>query len=320
MRAYLLRTGTGGVAIALAGGLSLIACGTHPPSTGTRGAEGGTQLSAARPRVVVLSAAHRTLAERIGGDAVRVELLESGAGRDPQVPPPRAAILAMQSAERILVNRSAQEQWLEKVALPAGQVVELPGELEDFHAESVGIAHRHGPTGKPHSHAAATLPWLDLESAALQAEAIREALSELLPGQAKAFRERSDALENELMELDRAIQATAARLEDRPFLIVGADLAAFTHRYGLEATVIRETPDGEAELFLQELDRKRGSDPGTVLLLTAPLPPVLQTELGRRGVVVVVLKDGVTSGEGETYTMQLRHNLERLDTIPRIAG
>jgi zinc transport system substrate-binding protein len=269
--------------------------------------------------MVVLSEAHRFLAQRIGGEAVRVERVARGPGRDPQLPPPRQAILAMQRADRILVNGMGAEPWLEKVSLPAGRVVGLPAGLEDLPAATAGIAHRHGPSGAPHSHGAATIPWLDLEAAGRQAEAIRGTLSALLPGQAQLFRQRADTLIDELGKLDRQFEATTAPLKDRTVLIVGDDLAAFSHRYGLEATVLTEQPEGEPALFLQELERKRGGEPGAVLLLTAPLPPELETDLHRRGVVAVVLQDGLTASEGETFLMQLRRNLELLGRLTQAA-
>jgi ABC-type Zn uptake system ZnuABC Zn-binding protein ZnuA len=270
--------------------------------------------------VVVLSEAHRFLAQRIGGAAVRVETLAPGAPRNPDLPPPRDVVLAMQSADRVLLNGMGSEPWLEKVSLPEGKVVELSRALKGMPSGVVGIAHRHGPSGALHRHAAATLPWLDLEAAALQAEEIRTALTVLRPDQAAAFEQRTEALSEELGELDRAFQATAARLRGRTFLIVGDDLAAFSHRYGMEATALAERPDGQPELFLQELDRKRGSGPGAVLLLTNPVSRQLEHQLRSRKVDVVVLKDGLGAIKGETFPIQLRYNLERLGTLLEASG
>ncbi len=272
------------------------------------------------PRVVVLSEAHRFMVQRIGGDAVKVERVTQAAGHDRQLPPPRQAILAMQGADRILVNGIAQEPWLEKVSLPAGKVVELPAGLEDLPSGTGEIAHRHGPTGVVHRHAAATLPWLDLEAASRQAEQIRAALTALRPDQAQVFAQRARELNEELAELDRQFASTTARLKDRTVLIVGDDLAAFSHRYGLDAAVLTEHPEGEPALFLQELDRRRGSASGAVLLLTEPLPQGLDAELTKRGVRVVVLQDAFTAGEGETFPMQLRSNLQQLDWLVQASG
>jgi zinc transport system substrate-binding protein len=308
-----------GLAVLLAGGLAMAGCTPLTPQRRESAPDRAALSSGVKPRVVVLSEAHRALAARVAGESAEVVLLSTESPREPQRPPSRQVILAMQNADRILVNGRGQEAWLEKVSLPEGTVVELADGLDRLASATGGIAHRHGPTGVAHSHGQATLPWLDLQAAALETEAVREALITLVPDQAAAFRRRTAALLEELGELDRAFMAATAALKGRTVLIVGDDLAAFSQRYRLAAIPLTERPEDEPKLFLQELDRRRGGS-GTVLLLTSPPPGPLAGPLQNRGVIAVVLQTGMTQGAAGDYFAQLRSNLDTLGTGLNTSG
>ncbi|MEB3263058.1 MAG: metal ABC transporter substrate-binding protein [Synechococcus sp.] len=303
----------GAAALLVAGGLALTGCSGSTPPGARPALQSPAATSGRRIRLVVLSEAHRTLASRIGGHCVVVDLLPSDPGGNPELPPPRAALLAMQNADRILLNGEFQEPWLDKVSLPQEKVVELSAGWDDHHhGAPEGSVHRHGPTGAPHSHGAPTLPWLDLDVAMHQVEKLRDALQAAVPAEAAAFHQRADALLADLGALDRAYDAIASKLSSRSILTAGGELSAFRHRYAPGAHQLRERPGGEAELFLQEIDRQPHSR-GALLLLSQPLPKPLLEPLRSRGVTPVVLKTGRSTGGAGDYLAQLHSNASTLN-------
>lgn len=299
----------GAGAALLAAALALSGCQAEAPESVTSAGAEPQQQAAAKPRVIVLSEAHRQLVARVAGPALTVEQPGTDAGQDPDQPPPAPTLLAMQSADRILVSSREQQRWLEHVSLPEEAVVELAAGQD--HLLPTSPAHRHGPDGIAHRHGTPSLLWLDLRAAAEQVEAIRAALISLSPTQAEGFRQRAGTLLQELKQLDQRFAQAAAGLRGHTVLIVGNDLAAFAARYGLAARSLGERPEDHAELFLQELDRQRQGGPA-LLLLTAPLPAGLQPSLQQRGVQPVLLHSGVSRGSGGHFLQQLQRNLAAL--------
>jgi len=312
LRQKLIQTLTTGAVVTVTASLALVGCGW----LGSRTSDTGRRQDRTRPQLVVLSEAHRFMATRIGGDSVTVDLQVVEAEGSPQKPPARESILAMHNADRILVNGNGQEPWLEKVSLPEGKLVELSsGEWNEVASAPRGMGHRHGPGGAMHRHGLVTRPWLDLKVATHQVQTLREALSALSPEDEPLFRKRAAVLNHELALLDHQFQVTVDQFSGLTVLVVGHDLSAFSHRYGLKTVPVLERPDDEPELFLQELEQKRGANAAALLLLTAPLPVKLQQPVENLGFLPTVLHNGVETDSAGDFLELLRINRQTLDGV-----
>ncbi len=129
-------------------------------------------------------------AERIGSDLIDLQFLPGTSDGDPAFwEPGDADVAAMQKADLILVNGATYAKWQEKVSLPESILVDTS---KDFAGEFIktesNVTHRHGMDGE-HSHAGtAFTTWMDFQQAIWQAEAVRDALIELLPENRGEFR------------------------------------------------------------------------------------------------------------------------------------
>ena len=142
--------------------------------------------------------------ERIGGEYVDVRF-PSSLSPDPAYWQPEAdTINAMQSADLVILNGASYEQWLMNASLPAGKVVVTTSPFTDRLIESgETFTHSHGPEGEHEHTGTASTTWLDLSLAALQAEAIKDALSKQSPVHTTVFQSNYDSLAADLMELHK---------------------------------------------------------------------------------------------------------------------
>jgi zinc transport system substrate-binding protein len=160
--------------------------------------------------------------------------------------PDEAAILAMQKARLILLNGAGYEPWLQTVTLPEDRLVDTSASfagslvtIED------AVTHSHGPGGA-HTHSGtAFTTWLDLDQAARQAAAVRDALLPLLDGaEARAGLEaRAEALVSELRALDGRLATAGRKLGGTPLLGSHPVYQYLARRYGLNLLELHWEPD-----------------------------------------------------------------------------
>ena len=138
-------------------------------------------------------------AQRIGGDRIDV-VLPVPAGIDPaEWQPDAEQVLAFQDADIILLNGAGYARWIERAVLPGSKLVDSSAGFADrLIVEQNEMRHKHGPGGAhDHGRLAATT-WLDPQLAALQAQAVCDALTARWPQFADEFAERNRALVEEL--------------------------------------------------------------------------------------------------------------------------
>ena len=183
-------------------------------------------------------------AERIGGAQVRV-VFPAPADGDPAFWTPEVeTIAAFQAADLILLNGATYAKWLKTASLPKSRSVDTSRRFEaDYIAVAETGAHSHGPAGE-HSHGGtAFTTWLDMRQAVQQAQAVKEGLSRLLPGERDGFKEQYAELEGELLALDEQFQAIAERAPGRPLLASHPVYQYLARRYGLNVESVLWEPD-----------------------------------------------------------------------------
>jgi len=183
-------------------------------------------------------------AERIGGDQVKV-VFPAPAGVDPAYWQPNLAdISAYQKADLILLNGAGYAKWVRKVSLPRSKMVNTSRQFKDrYITRKEVMTHSHGAEGKHAHEALAFTTWLDLELAASQAEAITLAICRKRPELKEVFQRNYESLKEDLLALDRKIQAIVSQEPSIPLIASHPVYDYFARRYGLNMVSVHWEPD-----------------------------------------------------------------------------
>ena len=256
-------------------------------------------------------------AQRIAGAHADV-VFPAPAGVDPAFwQPEEATIAAYQQADLILLNGAGYAKWLDWVSLPRSKLVNTAAGFAADYIETTGaVTHRHGREGS-HSHAgSAFTTWLDFRQAAVQASAIRDALSRLHPQHAKLFAANAQALESDLLVLDARMQAIVSSKPDTPLVASHPVYQYLARRYGLNLEEVMWEPDTppDAGQWL-EFERLLKDHPaGWMLWEGDPLQESLE-RLQQLGLQSVVFDPCANApGEGDFLDV-MSNNLRRLEQV-----
>lgn len=183
-------------------------------------------------------------AQRIGGEHVEV-VFPAPKNVDPAFWMPNAeTIQKYQLADLILLNGAGYAKWVNKVSLPRSHLVNTSQAFKrDYITSRSGVTHSHGPVGD-HSHeGVAFTTWIDLLQAVAQAEFIKDVLIRKCPNLKDYFEKEFLLLEQELLELDRAIQAMISEASAQPILASHPVYQYFARRYELNLKSVMWEPD-----------------------------------------------------------------------------
>lgn len=197
-----------------------------------------------KPQVLVANYPLQYFAQRVAGDAVEVKFL-APKDEDPAFwQPDEAAIAAFQNADLILMNGATYSKWADKVTLPESKVVDTSAAFANNYIEVRDAAtHSHGPGGE-HSHSGtAFTTWLDFNQAALQAQAVSDALAKLVPAAKEAIGKNTEALKDELESLDERMSVLSRRLVQHPLVASHPVYHYLARRYGLNLKSVLWEPD-----------------------------------------------------------------------------
>ena len=197
------------------------------------------------------------MAERIGGDLVRVDYPVPG-GIDPAFWQPTAEdIGVIQAADVILLNGAGYAKWTAVATLPASRLVVTSEGVEERYLLVEGnVSHTHGPEGE-HSHGeVAFTTWLDPTLAIQQAQAVAAAITALRPEHEMGIQARMEDLASALLNLDGRLSSAAKIIGDTPLVFSHPVYQYLIRRYELNGVEVHwepdETPDGHAWDHLEE--------------------------------------------------------------------
>jgi zinc transport system substrate-binding protein len=181
--------------------------------------------------------------ERISGNSDIVVFPEIDG--DPAFWGPKPAdIITMQQSDIILLNGAAYEKWQMAVSLPKRKIVNTSKAFrEQLIVMEESVDHAHGPTGD-HSHSGtAFTTWIDINQAAFQAKAIKDALAKknLLPE--KELNSNFESLIEDLKVLDTEINEVAQGHSKIPLVASHPVYQYFARRYGLNIKAVMWEPD-----------------------------------------------------------------------------
>ena len=295
-------------ALAMAWALSACSEGVDPSHREAMG-------EAERLAVYVVNEPLRAMAERIGGERVRV-FFPAPRGEDPAWWIPDAeSVGAYQAADLIVLNGAGYARWVQLASLPQARLLDVSGAFQDrLIPLADGVTHGHGPEGD-HSHRGmASTTWLDPELAIEQAHAIAEALARRSPDDAGAFQANLEALESDLRQLDARLAAVAEGIAGAPLLFSHPVYQYLIRRYDLNARSLHWEPDQMPDLEAwQQLRELLAEHPARWMLWEAPPLPESASKLADLGVESLVFDPtGQTPDEGD-FLQAMRNNVATLE-------
>lgn len=256
-------------------------------------------------------------AGRIGGDHVEV-IFPAPPGIDPAFWTPDATIVRKyQKADLIILNGAGYEKWMQTVSLPMLRKVDTSKAFRDnlIHLDTT-VTHSHGPGGDHSLGATAFTTWLDFSQAALQAEAIYQALTRKIPGKKDIFLKNFKALQKDLLALDEQMLTLSGKKKGISLFASHPIYQYMARRYNLNLKMVLWEPDedpGNNEWQdLQELSQTHHAD--WMIWEAEPLPELsnkLQT-MNIRGQVFSPCFAEPPSGD---FLSTMQQNIENMANI-----
>ncbi|MHC4153869.1 MAG: metal ABC transporter substrate-binding protein [Planctomycetota bacterium] len=216
--------------------LSIIGCKKEQPET----------VESASDEEVKVFASNYPLsyfAERISGKSEIVIFPEIDG--DPAFWEPEPAdIIMMQQSDIILLNGATYEKWLTGIALPKRKIVDTSKAFKEQYTIIKEVAdHLHGPGGE-HSHSGtAFTTWIDLNQAAFQAKAIKDAMAKQNISSEEVLNRNFESLIEDLRVLDTQINKIAQGHSKVPLIASHPVYQYFARRYGLNIKAMYWEPD-----------------------------------------------------------------------------
>ncbi len=257
------------------------------------------------------------IAQRVGGEGVRVEMLVPDDEDPASWSPAPEVVAAFQGSMLIVLNGAGFEAWAESAVLPMSRVVRTAEASEIALIDSGEVTHTHGPEGE-HTHGEVNPhTWLEPSVLAQQAVAVRDALARERPDLADQFDVNLFQLQGELADLSAAWSAVDAQ----GVLLIAShpsyDYLARAHGWQLANVTL--DPDAEMDALAAvrlsvALDEARQGDEQPVLVLWESEPMAetrkrLMEEFGARSVVI----DPAEAGPIDAYLDRQRANVERFE-------
>ena len=270
------------------------------------------------------------IVEEIGGDRVSVESLARGY-QDPHLVEPKPSfILKLHGADLlVLVGRELEAGWLPRLVqqsrnariqpgasgyLDASQnarILDIPtGEI----TRAMGDVH---PLGNPHY-------WLDPDNGRRMAQAVRDRLSQLSPGDSGTFARRYADFDRRLAEAEKRWDAQMSPYRGTEIVTYHRSWSNFAERFGLQVVGFVEPkpgiPPSPAHTLALTQDMKQRAVPIIVVepYFDLRTPNALARATGARVLVLTPSVGGVK--EAGTYIALFDYNIGLLVDALQQAG
>jgi ABC-type Zn uptake system ZnuABC Zn-binding protein ZnuA len=289
---------------------------------------GGLCALAEEPlKVSVFSTVLTEIAQRVGGDAVKVTG-HVPVGADPHEFEPRPSDLKVVSgADVILLSAKHMEGYVGKLreVSATARVVEVGGHVSSVwvereahsHGGGAGEAHKHEKSEK-HEHAKIEDPhwWHSVENVRKAAGIIRDEFAKLRPGGKGTFTANAAAYDKELVELQQWAKRRIAELpRDRRKLVTSHEaFEYFAKEFGFKVFYVEGLTAADqpaSKKVAQLLETIQAQKVKAVFSQDAVNPKVLKEITASTGARLggQLWADGLGGGDASTYTGMFRHNV-----------
>ncbi|MEU8296944.1 metal ABC transporter substrate-binding protein [Micromonospora sp. NPDC048909] len=267
------------------------------------------------------------IAERIGGDAVRVtNLVKPGAEpHDLELNPSQVGEVS--EAELIVYLKGFQpavDEAIEQNAADRAFDVATVQPLRDATAgahehEGEGAGATEEPGHEEESGGKDPHLWLDPTRLATVADQLAERLGKVDPDRAADFTSRARALHADLEKLDGEYATGLTTCQRREIVTSHTAFGYLAERYRLEQVGITGlSPDVEPspQRLAEVIEEAREHKATTIFFETLVSPKVAETIAGQVGARTAVLDpiEGLADGSGSDYLSVMRTNLQTLRT------
>ena len=255
-------------------------------------------------------------AERISGKPEIVIFPEIDG--DPAFWEPKPAdIITIQQADIILLNGATYEKWQTAVSLPKRKIVDTSKAFrQNFIIMEEAVDHAHGPSGA-HSHSGtAFTTWIDLNQAAFQAKAIKDAMAKQKVTSEKNLNRNFDSLIEDLRVLDTEISKMTQGHSTIPLVASHPVYQYFARRYGLNIKAVMWEPDAfPDEQMWTHLEEIVKEHPAKWMIWEGDPLPQSVAKLKEMGIESIVFDPCGNRPERGDLLSVMRQNVENLKRI-----
>ena len=300
-----------------AGTLLLGACGNTEEGN-------STDSSSDQLTVYASTFALKSMAEEIGGDRVRVEMVIPP-GADPHTYEPTSKQMTqIAEADLFLTIGHDLEPYVESMekSLDAQNVqfvktaedVTLLASSDTVHSEE-GHSEDEHDNGQYDPHV-----WLNPINAVSMAEAVEVAFSEQAPDYKDEFKERLNVFKEEAVKLDGELKAAVENGSKSELLVTHAAYGYLAERYGFEQLPITGlTPSEEPsqQALKRIIEEARLHDLNYIAFedtVTPKVAEVVKKEIGAESVSIYNLESVTKDQMEKSYFELMRENVKALET------
>lgn len=255
-------------------------------------------------------------AERISGKPEIVIFPEIDG--DPAFWEPKPAdIITIQQADIILLNGATYEKWQTAVSLPKRKIVDTSKAFrQNFIIMEEAVDHAHGPSGA-HSHSGtAFTTWIDLNQAAFQAKAIKDAMAKQKVTSEKNLNRNFDSLIEDLRVLDTEISKMTQGHSTIPLVASHPVYQYFARRYGLNINAVMWEPDAfPDEQMWTHLEEIVKEHPAKWMIWEGDPLPQSVAKLKEMGIESIVFDPCGNRPERGDLLSVMRQNVENLRKV-----
>lgn len=255
-------------------------------------------------------------AERISGKPEIVIFPEIDG--DPAFWEPKPAdIITIQQADIILLNGATYEKWQTAVSLPKRKIVDTSKAFrQNFIIMEEAVDHAHGPSGA-HSHSGtAFTTWIDLNQAAFQAKAIKDAMAKQKVTSEKNLNRNFDSLIEDLRVLDTEISKMTQGHSTIPLVASHPVYQYFARRYGLNIKAVMWEPDAfPDEQMWTHLEEIVKEHPAKWMIWEGDPLPQSVAKLKEMGIESIVFDPCGNRPERGDLLSVMRQNVENLRKV-----
>jgi len=273
-----------------------------------------SSVAAEQLTVYVVNYPLQYFAQRIGGEHVNV-VFPASADVDPAYwMPDRSTIAAYQLADLILLNGAGYARWVNKVTLPRFRMVNTSAGFKDRYIEAADIvSHSHGSEGEHAHEVLAFTTWIDFSLAAEQARAIKAVLIRKRPELSDIFQKNFNALEQDLMAIDRTIKEVVSKNRTRLLVVSHPVYDYFVRRYGLNIESVHWEPhEIPTNVQMVDLSRSLKTHPANWMIWEGEPVKEAAEVLKTLGINSLVFDPCGNTPDQEDFLSIMRQNVENL--------